>query len=904
MPALSDPRRRAWRAMLSALAGGGLTAAGLGGPLSAAALGAEAPAASPSPGEGAAAPPVTASTPAASPATPAPGASDQTTSTPTSTPPAPATGASGPGSPSSPASAPAPAEVPTVVLQRKQKTTPSKPASPSVSATAPGAQPATSGAGTPKGGAASGPSNVALAPQLVAAQAKALAAELAGSAASEQALSFYRIPLFLLPIYQAAAVQYGVPWQILAAINEIETDYGSDQSVSTAGAVGWMQFMPATWLQYGVDALNAGYADPYNPVDAVFAAARYLRAAGAESDLRGAILAYNHSEEYANSVLLRAKLIATYPKSVIATLTGLVDARLPVTGRRVAWEPLLSAVPSSSATANAAAAPNVAASGAGPATLPSATPAGSGANGSGSTSAQAGVSAPAGGSAQATPGSTAPPSPAVAAALATGRAGAEAQPQFVDLMSSPNAAVVAVQDGRIVKLGSSRKLGKYVILRDVYGDVFTYAGLGSIASSYRLPKALGAPAKAPVAQAEGHEPAPDQPASAGRQLPLTLRVKTPAKPDPSEVAAANGPQEANPSGAEATPAAAGKVRLFAHPGNPDALAAARVARESSSRAGLHAGGVDRPLPLRSGAVVAQGTVLGHVRVPLGAKDGHLRFAIRPAGDPRTIDPQAILENWMQLDTALHPQGAKGNPSLLGATASAVFLLSKSALEREILSDPGIAMSACSRHEVAAGAIDKRVLAVLGFLSRSGLKPTVAALRCGDGAYAVSGYVSSAHLGDGLAISQINGIPIAGHQGAGSITDTMIRALLTLQGEFVPRQIVSLMRYPGAPSTLARPDHGDYIEVVFSPAAKRGVAAKATATKAGTTAAHSASAGQTAPAPVVVSGDLSAVQWDTLIARIAGLPAPVVRTKPSASAIPDSTSSTIPQATKSSGPGKG
>jgi Transglycosylase SLT domain len=878
--------------MLSALAGGGLTAAGLSGPLSTVALAAEAPAASPTPGEGTVTPTVTASTPAASPATPAPSASDQTTtSTPTSSPPAPATGASSPASGSSPASASAPVEVPTVVLQRKQKTTPGKPASRSVSATAPGspsAQPGTSGASTPNNGAASGSSNVALPPQLVAAQAKALAAELAGSAASEQALSFYRIPLFLLPIYQAAAVQYGVPWQILAAINEIETDYGSDQSVSTAGAVGWMQFMPATWLQYGVDALSAGYADPYNPVDAIFAAARYLRAAGAESNLRGAILAYNHSEEYADSVLLRAKLIATYPKSVIATLTGLVDARLPVTGKRVAWGPLLSAVPSSSATANAAKVPSAAASGTGPTTLPSATPAGSGASGSGS------ASAPAGDAAQATPGSTAPPSPAVAAALATGKAGAEAQPQFVDLMSSPNAAVVAVQDGRIVQLGSSRKLGKYVILRDVYGDVFTYAGLGSIAPTYRLPKALGVTAKAPVAQAaEGHEPAPAQPASAGRQLPLTLRVKTPAKPDPSEVVAANGAQEARASSVEATPAAAGKVRLFAHPGNPDALMAARVARESSSRAGLHAGGIDRPLLLRRGSVVAQGTVLGHVRVPLGAKDGHLRFAVRPAGDPSTIDPQAILENWMQLDTALHPRGAKGNPSLLGATASAVFLLSKSALEREILSDPGIVMSACSRHEVAAGAIDKRALAVLGFLSRSGLKPTVAALRCGDGAYAVSGYVSSAHIGDGLAISQINGIPIAGHQGAGSITDTTIRALLTLQGEFVPRRIVSLMRYPGAPSTLARADHGDYIEVVFSPVAKQGAAAKVTATKA-KAAAHAANAGQAAPSPVVVSGDLSAAQWDTLITHIAGLPAPTVRVKPSSSAIPDANSSTLPR----------
>ena len=121
-----------------------------------------------------------------------------------------------------------------------------------------------------------------------------------------QALGFYRIPLFLLPIYKAAASQYGVPWQILAAVNEIETDYGTDLSVSSAGAVGWMQFMPATWLQYGVDAINAGYADPYNPVDAIFAAARYLRAAGAASNLTAAILAYNHSQEYVSSVLLRA----------------------------------------------------------------------------------------------------------------------------------------------------------------------------------------------------------------------------------------------------------------------------------------------------------------------------------------------------------------------------------------------------------------------------------------------------------------------------------------------------------------------------------------------------------------------------------------------------------------------
>ena len=143
----------------------------------------------------------------------------------------------------------------------------------------------------------------------------------------------------------------------------------------------------------------------------------------------------------------------------------------------------------------------------------------------------------------------------------------------------------------------------------------------------------------------------------------------------------------------------GRVRLFAHPGNPDARAAAAAAappgRPGSSSAGQR-------LPLRRGSVVASGTVLGRVRVPPGAQDGHLRFAIRPAGDPETVDPGPILANWAQLQTALHPQGAKATNALLGATASDVFLLSKAQLERAVLSDPGITLDACGRHEVAVG----------------------------------------------------------------------------------------------------------------------------------------------------------------------------------------------------------
>ena len=125
-------------------------------------------------------------------------------------------------------------------------------------------------------------------------------------------------------------MQYGVRWEVLAAINEIETDYGRNLNVSSAGALGWMQFMPATWKMYGVDANRDGEKDPYNPVDAIFAAARYLRAAGADTDLRRAIFAYNHADWYVDSVLLRARVIGGLPSDLVGSLTGLTQGRFPV----------------------------------------------------------------------------------------------------------------------------------------------------------------------------------------------------------------------------------------------------------------------------------------------------------------------------------------------------------------------------------------------------------------------------------------------------------------------------------------------------------------------------------------------------------------------------------------------
>jgi hypothetical protein len=118
-------------------------------------------------------------------------------------------------------------------------------------------------------------------------------------------------PAYLLPIYKEAGHRYGVPWRVLAAINQVESNYGRNLSVSSAGAVGWMQFMPATWQEWAVEADGDNQANPYSPRDAIFTAARYLQASGAETDLHGAIFAYNHADWYVAEVLFRARTIDT-----------------------------------------------------------------------------------------------------------------------------------------------------------------------------------------------------------------------------------------------------------------------------------------------------------------------------------------------------------------------------------------------------------------------------------------------------------------------------------------------------------------------------------------------------------------------------------------------------------------
>jgi hypothetical protein len=134
------------------------------------------------------------------------------------------------------------------------------------------------------------------------------------------------IPKALIPVYRHAGARYHVPWVLLASINKFETDFGRNLSVSSAGAIGWMQFLPSTWRRYAVDATGDGKADPYNARDAINAAARYLSAAGVAKNLTRAVWSYNHSAPYVNTVIAQARL---YARSAIGDGSGPLDPSKP-----------------------------------------------------------------------------------------------------------------------------------------------------------------------------------------------------------------------------------------------------------------------------------------------------------------------------------------------------------------------------------------------------------------------------------------------------------------------------------------------------------------------------------------------------------------------------------------------
>ena len=133
----------------------------------------------------------------------------------------------------------------------------------------------------------------------------------------------------LLSYYRDAQRRFKVPWDVLAAVNFVETKFGKLRSASAAGAQGPMQFMPATWRRYG---LGGNVQDAH---DAILGAANYLHASGASQDLRNALRHYNPSSAYVDAVLRYTRRIGADRKMFYALYNWQVFVKTPGGDRRV-----------------------------------------------------------------------------------------------------------------------------------------------------------------------------------------------------------------------------------------------------------------------------------------------------------------------------------------------------------------------------------------------------------------------------------------------------------------------------------------------------------------------------------------------------------------------------------------
>ncbi len=509
----------------------------------------------------------------------------------------------------------------------------------------------------------------------------------------------FEIPPFLLPIYQACGTEYGIPWEVLASINKIESGFGTNMGPSSAGAIGWMQFLPSSWEAFGLDANGDGRKDPYNPVDAICSAAHYLKLGGGSGDLYNAIYSYNHADWYVQEVLGYARAYGKLPSDLVGSLTGLTEgAHFPV-------------------AADASYADDL--------------------------SAREALKRSAPGTEEAYGDAS-----EVISSSPTRRG--------INIFAAEDAPVVAVNDGVIEKMGSTPRLGKYVVLQDAYGNRYTYAELGQIVRAQRS-----------VVMPTGKE----------RRLPVdseNLRPRLRALPERTEAS--------------------------------EERKAPEVDRPTTVEDGT----------LRVGSKVIAGTVLARIGSSEDGVDPHVNFSIRPAGrGAPEIDPKPILDGWKLLEaTAIYRANGK-NPLAQDLSGAGVLLLSKEQLQQRVLADKSLEIYECGREDIATGRIDRRVLAMLEYLVSKGYELTITSLECGHSIMSASGYVSEHSTGDAVDIAVINGVPVTGHQGPGTLTDELIRTVLQLQGTMHPHQVISLEDLPGETS-FALADHYDHVHVGYHP----------------------------------------------------------------------------------------
>ncbi len=231
-----------------------------------------------------------------------------------------------------------------------------------------------------------------------------------------------------------------------------------------------------------------------------------------------------------------------------------------------------------------------------------------------------------------------------------------------------------------------------------------------------------------------------------------------------------------------------------------------------------------------------------------------------------IDPKPILDGWVALEDTSIFRARGENPFLATSpTVGQALLESKQQLAQQVLARrrhpprrlraPGRAgragsTSACSR---CSSTCPSRAC-----------EPTVSGLPCtGSTPAAAAAYAPASASSEALDITAVNGVPIAGHQGPGSIADETVRRLLMLQGLSRPQRIVSLMSYPGAAAALASPS-----------ATRRDPRRLRGARRAGRARRRASDSG------------LTPNEWIELIDRLGEIPDPTVGSGHSNAAIPD------------------
>jgi len=421
--------------------------------------------------------------------------------------------------------------------------------------------------------------------------------------------------------------------------------------------------------------------------------------------------------------------------------------------------------------------------------------------------------------------------------------------------------VVAVNDGVIKKLGDSKEIGKFIVLQDAYGNRYTYAHLGSISKLHPVPRDQSLSAKDFRLQTPKKDAAPKQPATAGDNSSKGTAPNAAARSSSSKRGPVNTEELRN--------------RLFALPQRPGNAERSSVTGQLDQLLGEKVPGYEtfksafaesfqfdsktmELRPLKVGSKVTGATVIGRVG-KTDAQPPQINFEIRPAGrGAPTIDPKPILDGWKLLETTAIYRAADKNPFADNATVGQVLLMSKGALIQKVLSDPALSIYSCGRQDIQTGQIDRRVLALMEYLVAKGYRLTITSLKCGHSYLTASGNVSAHSYGSAVDIAAVNGIPITGHQGPGSITEAVIKDLLLLQGTMRPAQIISLMDL--GPPTFTLPDHYNHIHVGYTFA---------------TTGSSIKQLGQI----------LKPEQWQRLIERLGEIQNPKVPTKPSEAALP-------------------